>query len=395
MSETPADTTIKMSVTDIADALADEAVASDDLNQLTPQSVKILREAGIVRMLQPSDRGGLERTPREFCEAVMEIASKAPSAGWVAGVVGVHPWEFAWLDPRLQEEVWGEDPDTWIASPYAAMGTGRRVEGGYIVNGRWSFSSGTDHSDWVVLGGLVRDTTGEIVPGETHHFVIPRSDYVIDEHSWDVAGLRGTGSKDVVVTDAFVPDYRAPSVADVFSGALAREHRPGNPLYAMPFNVVFPAAIASATIGIAEGVLHRFAEYMATRVDVMGLKGADHPFRMAALGSATADLQASRLHLLSDLSALYDFAAGGGAITPAMHYEARRNQLRAVRRAADAAALVFKHAGGNAMRVDNPIQRFYADLNVAMGHAANQDEMIYMAWGGYSLGAPIPPHIYI
>lgn len=382
-------------LTSIADALAGEEAASNAANQLTQRSVELLKESGVARMLQPKDRGGFESHPTEFCESVMAIASKAPSAGWVAGVVGVHPWQFAWLDERLQEEVWGEDADTWIASPYAPVGKGRRVDGGFILNGRWQFSSGTDHCQWVVLGGIEVDDSGAVIPGALRHFILPRSDYDIVQDSWDVVGLRGTGSKDVVIKDTFVPDYRTASAEDVFGGAMARKNRPNNPLYSLPFNLVFPAAIAAGTIGIAEGVVHRFAEYMESRVDVMGLTATEHPFRMAALGSAVSDIQASRTHYLNDLTALYDFAVGGGQVTPAMQYEARRNQVRAARRATDAANLVFRHAGGNVARVDNPVQIFHSSLGVAMGHATNQDDMIYRAWAGYSFGAPIPPGVYI
>lgn len=382
-------------ITEIADALAQDAVASDEAGTLTDRSVALLHESGVARMLQPKDFGGFESHPREFCEVVMEFSSKAPSAGWVAGVVGVHPWQFAWLDRKLQEEVWGEDPDTWVASPYAPQGVGRRVDGGFIFNGRWSFSSGTDHCQWVVLAGLEADETGEIVPGAVHHFVLPRSDYEIIEDSWNVSGLSGTGSKDVVVKDAFVPEYRTAKAEEVFDGTLSRKNRPGNPLYALPFNVMFPAAVASATLGIAEGVLHRYGEAQAERVDVLGVKATEHPYRMAALGAASSDIQASRLHILTDVTALYEHAQGGGEITPAMHYEARRNFVRSLRRAHDAAQLVARHAGGNAHRLDNPIQRFSRDLEVAMGHAANQDDFIYQAWGAYSLGAPIPAGVYI
>ena len=158
-------------------------------------------------MLQPKTHGGCEAHPREFAETVMRIASLDGAAGWVAGVVGVHPWEMAMADPRVQEEVWGAGPDTWIASPYAPMGILRPVDGGYVFNGRWQFSSGTDHCDWIFLGAMLGDADGTMVDAAacSYHVILPRSDYEIVEDSWDVVGLRGTGSKDIIVKDAFVP----------------------------------------------------------------------------------------------------------------------------------------------------------------------------------------------
>ncbi len=126
----------------------------------------------------------------------MRIASLDGSTGWVAGIVGVHPWEMAMCDPQVQEEIWGQDQDTWIASPYAPMGVLRPVDGGYIFNGRWQFSSGTDHCDWIFLGAFMGDAEGNrVMPPRNYHVILPRSDYEIVEDSWDVVGLRGTGSQ--------------------------------------------------------------------------------------------------------------------------------------------------------------------------------------------------------
>ena len=117
-------------VMESAEQIASLGPANEELGRLDDQAAKIMRESGVIRMLQPKTHGGLETHPREFAETVMKIASLDGSTGWVAGIVGVHPWELAMADPRVQEEVWGEDPDTWMASPYAPMGVLRPVDGG-------------------------------------------------------------------------------------------------------------------------------------------------------------------------------------------------------------------------------------------------------------------------
>ena len=308
-----------------------------------------------------------------------------------------HSFEFGQADPRLQQEVWGEDVDTWTASPYAMIGRARRVEGGWQFTGRWPFSSGTDWCEWIVVGGLAEAADGSR-PGEftePHHFILPRSDYVIHDDSWDVMGLRGTGSKDVEAVDVFVPDYRVINVAKLNDRQYYRQNRPSSRLYEMPFDFIFPAVICAATIGIAEGVVRRFQEYSASRVLRGGIKSIDNPFQMSALGAATADIAASRLHLLDDLARAYALAVSGGKVTPAMQHEARRNQVRAVRRAAEAAHEVFANVGGNVARNSNPIQRFYRDMSVAMCHACNVDQPVYAAQAAYTLGKPIPPGIIV
>ncbi|MBP0085021.1 hydroxylase, partial [Rhodococcus hoagii] len=186
----------------MADDLFAEGVEADRLGRLADESAKKMKEAGLIRMLQPKEHGGLEVHPREFAETVMRTASLNPSAGWVHGIVGVHPWQLAFADPKVQQEVWGEDQDTWLASPYMPGGMCVPVDGGYRLSGRWSFSSGTDHCDWAFLGAWLADDEGRMVmPPTGLHVIIPRTDYEIIEDSWDVVGLRGTGSKDVVVKD--------------------------------------------------------------------------------------------------------------------------------------------------------------------------------------------------
>ncbi len=139
-------------VREIAEQLRNQR-RSEKIGKLTDQTVKLMKSAGNIRLLQPKAHGGLEVHPREFAETVMATAALDPAAGWINGVVGVHPYQLAYADPRVATEIWADDIDTWVASPYAPQGVARPVEGGYIFNGRWQFSSGTDHCDWIFLGG--------------------------------------------------------------------------------------------------------------------------------------------------------------------------------------------------------------------------------------------------
>lgn len=219
-------------VEELAEFFTLQAEESDTLGLLPDQTAKALRELGVVRALQPKDLGGTQSHPREFFEAVLAIGNRAASAGWVASVVGVHSFELAQGTRELQEEIWGEDPDTWVASPYAPIGRARRSDGGWIFSGRWPFSSGTDHCSWVVLGGMLTDDDGGVRPDGLRHFIIPRSDYTVLHDSWNVMGLQGTGSKDVVIDHAFVPDHRIIDPEDLgrhhsFAYATAPHRRQG------------------------------------------------------------------------------------------------------------------------------------------------------------------------
>ena len=241
-----------------------------------------------MRLLQPTDFGGYAAHPRDFAEAVMAVAAQCGSTGWVCGVGGVHPWEMALMDRRLQEEVWGANPDTWIASPYAAQGVATPVDGGYILRGRWNFSSGTDHAEWLFLGALVGEADGSgrpAMPFTALHVVLPRADYTIVEDSWDVIGLCGTGSKDIIVDGAFIPSYRTINSEDVAAGETASHNsvaqRAGRTetLYRLPFWAIFPLGITAAVVGIAEGALAAHLDYQRGRVSAMGTEDQGRPVR--------------------------------------------------------------------------------------------------------------------
>ncbi|MEO3826285.1 acyl-CoA dehydrogenase family protein [Actinomadura sp. B10D3] len=361
-----------------AEQIRELGPANEVLGRLDDKAAQILKDAGVIRLLQPEAHGGLEVHPREFAETVMGIAALDGSTGWIAGIVGVHPWEMAYADPKVREEVWGEDPDTWIASPYAPMGIARPVDGGYVFNGRWQFSSGTDHCDWIFLGGMLGDDEGTMaMPPRSLHLILPRSDYEIVEDSWDVAGLKGTGSKDIIVRDAFVPAYRTLEYTKVVDGSAPREAGLTNPSYLMPFSCVFPLGISAAVIGIAEGALHHHLAYQRNRVQITGTKIKDDPYVLYAISEAAEEIKASRTALLDNCSRMYDMVASGHVPTFAERAAGRRTQVRAAWRAVQAMNEIVVRSGGNAMRLDNPIQRFWRDAHVGLAHAIHVPGSVY------------------
>ena len=247
-----------------------QTAEAEALGQLPDETTKRMKATGVIRLLQPPEHGGYAADPTDFMEAVMALGNADSAVGWVAGVIGVHPWEMAFNDQRVLQEVWGQDADTWVASPYAPNGIARQVDGGFVFNGKWEFSSGTDSCDWIVLGGLVEGE--ELVDGipQMYHFLLPRSDYEIVEDSWNVMGLRGTGSKDIIVNDAVVPEYRVLNATKVFDGTAATEAGRDEALYRMPWSAIFPVALSAAVVGICEGALACHYSYQASRTSMLG-----------------------------------------------------------------------------------------------------------------------------
>ncbi|MEV0465017.1 acyl-CoA dehydrogenase family protein [Nocardia tengchongensis] len=357
-------------------AAADE---TERLGKLSDESVKLLRQTGVMRMLLPTEYGGYAAHPCDYAETVMEVAKNCGSTGWVTGVVGAHPWEMALMDRRLQDEVWGENPDTWIASPYAVMGVATAVDGGFKLSGRWSFSSGTDHCEWIFLGALLGDATGApVMPPTVMHVVLPRKDYTIVDDSWDVIGLQGTGSKDIIVDGAFIPAYRTIEMDAVAAGELAAE-RAGRTetVYKLPFWSMFPLGITAAVIGIAEGALAAHLDYQRDRVTAMGTLIKDDPIVLSAISEAAADIAASRTQLLDGISRLYDLADAGKPISFEDRSVVRRNQIRCAWRAVEAVDQIFARSGGNAARRHNVMQRFWRDAHVGLQHAIHTPGSLY------------------
>lgn len=372
-----------------ADVLRAEAPVCDEIGRLTDTTVAVLRDSGVMRMLGPVEHGGMEAHPVDFMKAAMEVGKASPSAGWVTGVVGVHPWEIAMMDSRLQEEIWGVDQDVWTASPYAPFGRAVPVDGGYLFSGQWPYSTGTDASDWVILGGMVAAADGTpLMPPQVRHFVIPRSEYEIVEDSWEVMGLKGTGSKDVRMSDVFVPDYRTVGGAEMNAGAY-EDRQAGKALYALKFPVMFSAAINSGTLGIALGAVEVFREYVMERVTADQRVAKQDPVLMHVYAEAAADVAASRTVLLTEMSELYDHVAAGGEITMHQRVVIRRDGVRAVRRAVDAVDRLYKIAGSQSIHERHPNERYWRDLQAAMSHICNVDGPIYNAAATLDFGGEI------
>ncbi|AQT81068.1 hydroxylase [Mycolicibacterium litorale] len=372
---------------DLAEQLREQAADAEKIGKLTDTTVKSMKEAGHIRLLQPKQHGGLEVHPREFAETVMAVAALDPSAGWINGVVGVHPYQLAYADPRVGEEIWADDVDTWVASPYAPQGVAVPVDGGYIFNGRWQFSSGTDHCDWIILGAMIGDSEGKpLMPPQMLHMILPRKDYEIVEDSWDVVGLRGTGSKDVIVKDAFVPGYRTMDAMKVMDGTAQREAGMTETLYLMPWSAMFPLGISSATIGIAEGALAAALDYQRSRVNSSGVAIKDDPYVMYAIGEAAADINAARQEILANIDRIYDLVDSGKEVTFEDRAAGRRTQVRAVWRAVSAVDEIFARCGGNGTRMDKPLQRYWRDVHVGQAHAIHVPGTVYHASALSSLG---------
>jgi 3-hydroxy-9,10-secoandrosta-1,3,5(10)-triene-9,17-dione monooxygenase len=371
------------SVRELTPLFRERAAAAEEARRLPEESVKELKSSGLVRLLQPKRYGGHEADPRLFYEGLLSVASACGSTGWVCGVVGVHPWQIALFPDRVQSEVWGDDPDTWVSSSYMPGGRMTAVDGGFTLNGRWSFSSGCDHCQWVILGVIL--DLGEGSPPEMWNVLIPRRDYRIED-VWHTMGLSGTGSNDIIVEDLFVPEYRAINLVKMFAWESPGLEVNTSPLYRLPFATMFANAITGAIIGMAEGVLAANLEYTKARVSKSWGKASDDPYTVSAIGRADCEVDACRTQLLRNIGEMYDHALRGDAITVEMRSRARRDQVQGTQRAIAAIDEIFDRSGAGTIMLTNPIQRLWRDAHAGRHHTVNSVDRSLHSYGMTVMG---------
>lgn len=361
-----------------------ERVAKAEADRKVPdETVREMKEAGFFRVLQPKLYGGYEMDPQVFYDVLMTIAEGCMSTAWIYGVIGVHNWQMALFDPRAAAEVWGQDTDVLIASTYMPKGQVKPVEGGFRFSGRWGFSSGIAHCEWVLLGGLIFNP-GQ--PPEYRTFLLPRSDFkVID--TWHTMGLKGTGSNDIVVEDAFVPEHRTHKASDGFMGTNPGRDTFTADLYKLPFGQIFVRAVSSAAIGGLQGALDTFLDFAKVRVGDMGNKTSDQvPAQLAAAETALA-IDEMKLVLNRNFDVLMKKIRAGeplSDIQQRLHF--RHQAAQVVERAAKQVYQLFSVCGGRGIFTDFPLHRYMFDIMAARGHYANNPEQFGRNYGSVLLG---------
>jgi 3-hydroxy-9,10-secoandrosta-1,3,5(10)-triene-9,17-dione monooxygenase len=368
--------------------IAGRAEATDAKGSVSAETMEELKAAGVLRMLQPARFGGRESHPVHFYEVVRAISGVCGSTGWVASVLGVHPWQIALFDERAQQEVWGEDPDTLVSSSYAPAGRLEVVDGGYELTGHWSFSSGCGHASWALLGGLVSGT------GDFVTLLVPAEDYAVKE-VWDVIGLRGTASDDIVVERAFVPDHRT-----LRNDEQAHLRGPGQkvntgPLYRMPFASIFTSTVTAPVIGAVAGCYDAYIAAMRDRIRISlgGGRFSEDRFTHVAVARAASEIDAAILQMNRNVTELYDYAAGDEEIPMELRLRTRRDQVRGTERALEAIDILFKTAGGNSLKRGNPIERAWRDAHAGSVHVANDVERALAMYGRGEFGFAVEDNL--
>jgi alkylation response protein AidB-like acyl-CoA dehydrogenase len=368
-------------------AIARERAVEIELARRVPGDlVDMMREAGLFRILQPGRYGGFEYGYDVFVEMVATIASGDGSTGWVYSLGAVYQWMIACYPPEAQDEVWQGDSRAIAAASWAPAGKAEPRAGGYGLSGRWSFASGCDNAQWGLLAGMMPLSDG-VRPG---FFLVPRRDFEIDD-DWNPMGLAGTGSKTMVVADAFVPAHRTITFAQFLTGQVPGAAVNLNPLYRQPMMAVVPQCLVAPPLGMARGALKAFVEQTAGRTTRGAVAGSHNRMMEFAtvqmrVAEATASIDAAELMMLRDLRETSETVAAGRQVDVAMRMRNRLTHSFATRLLVQAVDAVFLAGGGNALGLHHPVQRFWRDIHAAASHISLNWDTVGAMYGQHVFG---------
>jgi 3-hydroxy-9,10-secoandrosta-1,3,5(10)-triene-9,17-dione monooxygenase len=365
--------------------LQEQAPKAQAERRIPDATIAKMQEAGFFRVLQPKRWGGFQMDPQVFFEVQMALAEGCMSTAWIYGVIAVHNWQIALFDLKAQDDIWKDDTSVLIASSYMPVGKVEPVEGGFKFSGRWAFSSGCDHCEWVFLGGVVPPTADNPAP-DYRTFLVPRSDFKIVD-TWHTFGLQGTGSNDIVVEDAFVPDYRTHRSLDGFHGTNPGIDSKTVPLYQIPFGQLFPRAVSTSTLGATQGAINAYRTVAAKRVGTNdGSKTAEDPNAQMAVARAQALVDQLKLKLFSNMEQLMSDARRGQATDLTTRIQYRYESAAVPEACLEVALELQKMCGGRAIFTDSPLQRFVLDMLAGRAHVANNPYKFGANYGGVQLG---------
>ncbi|MEY8199147.1 MAG: acyl-CoA dehydrogenase family protein [Colwellia sp.] len=365
---------------------AERARATDLAGKVPEENVKALAQAGLFRVLQPKRWGGYELDPRVFYIIQMTLAQGCMSTAWIYGVIGVHNWQIALFDEQAQIDVLGEDSGTLIASTYMPVGKVEKVDGGYNFSGKWGYSSGVEHCKWIFLGGLAPKSPGSEELVHTT-FLLPKSDFEIVKN-WDVHGLRGTGSHDIVVKGAFVPEHRTHKTNDYSDEACQGRVINDSWLYQIPFVQIFQRAVSTPCIGALDGAITEFRSRCAEHVGKHGGKTAEDVNAQAAVTEAIMTSDHLKLVLFRNFADVVKHTKNG-EMMPVNDRLLQRAQSSAVpKQIAERVNELLRACAGAGLYRSNPIERVFRDIHQARGHIANNTDAYVRAHGTVMLGLP-------
>jgi len=367
-------------------ALAEE---TEKNRNVFPHIIQKIRDAELLRTCRPKRFGGFEFDGEVALKIALTISAACASTGWtvngaVSNGLSLSHWSIA-----AQREIWEADADAFTFACFAPTGAALPVEGGYRLTGKWAFASGCDASSWGKLGAIIKPPGAE-PPYEGAFFLLPASDLEIVD-TWFVAGLCGTGSKDIIVNDLFVPSHRVLKFADTQAGTSPGTRHHDNPIYRIPLLMLGASMLASTAVGAAKGAIESYLDQTSGRTTRGALAGGG--LRMTEFATiqlrfaeATAATEAAETILIGDMREAMRQLRTGTELTVADRIRARRNQAYVTRLAVQAVEALNASTGGYGLHLENPVQRAWRDVNAVARHVSLNWDAVGTMYGQHAFG---------
>jgi resorcinol 4-hydroxylase (FADH2) len=374
--------------TEIAPFVRAQAEQTESNRQVSAEAMARLREAGLFRVMTPTIYGGHEYGFDALIQVATPIGAACGSTGWVFSLAIVHQWLAAMFPKEAQDEFWS-DPDALLFGSYPPVAKVVPVDGGYRLTGNWSFTSGCDHATWLVNGGMI-PPRGEGAQPTPAFFLLPMSDIRLDDN-WFTMGLAGTGSKNSIAENVFVPAHRVVTVSDLCAGTAPGGKVHDNPLYRHSMMSALPFTLVAPVLGMAEGALADFIDMAKVRTTRGAVTGGNN--RMAEFATvqsrvaeATGSIEAARLTILNALDRAMAAATAGDQANTDMRLRNRLAQAFSVRLLIRAVDAMFEASGGQSIFTSKPIQRAWRDAHAAAVHVSMNWDAVSTTYGQHALG---------
>lgn len=366
--------------------LRQRAEDCERLRRLPAETVSDFTQAGFFDILKPRRHGGAELDPLVFLRICIEIARHCGSSAWVLAIVGIHNWRLALYPDQAAADVWSGNAKAspLIAASTPPSGKATRVRGGFRISGRWPFASGVDHCGWTFLAAKVPvGTEGRV--SLQYLFLVPRSDFEIED-DWHVAGLKGTGTKTIVVADAFVPDHRASSEAD--TARLRRDPASSNdgPLYRHPWGLMLAYAIAAPALGMAGAAIDHYVDFVRGKLAGAAPDSSGNPHAHLMIANCRTMLDCAEAKFMQNLDELGRAAHAG--VEPSLDLRARCRWEASwiVERCAEQVSAIFGAVGAGALFDQHPLQRLFRDVHALKAHRIMNAEATGENFGRLQVG---------
>lgn len=367
------------------------AAATERARSVPRETIDELFDAGLLQILTPRRHGGLELGWPTILEASRIAARACASTGWTICVVGGHVAIVARMPKPVQDMIFAAGPRQVISTAAApADGTIAKEPGGYRVNGTWRFSSGVDHASWIVVNGRC---DGHPSPPSPNLFFVPvRPDQVRIEDNWHVAGMRGTGSKDIRFDGLLVPEDRVTPFPDCFGpGSPGAALHPGDYVYDVPFAPYISTWVIAPILGCAEGAYEDCAAALRKRLGGGGKPAANRAPVAERLAESAAELACARLLYGSIVDTLHRAGLARRAVTDEEFVAIRRDRAYLARLCLNAIERLVRQMGTSGVADANPVQRHWRDLQVMATHRDFDWDVSMLAYGEHVLGDAAAP----